>query len=48
MLHGPETGYSTLTEARENNQTGTQDFGEVARHAFETVGVKSEIGQQIG
>jgi len=43
MLYGPETGYSTLTEARKNHQTGTQDFGEVARHAFETVGVRSKL-----
>jgi hypothetical protein len=41
MFYGPETGYSTLKEAREAGESGCLDFGEVAQAAFEKFVVKT-------
>jgi len=41
MFYGPETGYSTLSEAREAQESGCVDFGHVAKEAFEKFAFKT-------
>jgi len=41
MFYGPETDYSTLSEAREAQESGCVDFGHVAKEAFEKLAFKT-------